>query len=630
MATCDTVRLVVAGHVDHGKSTLIGRLLHETGRLPEGKLEQLAAAARRRGVAFEWANLTDALQAERDQNVTIETAQIWFRDRDREYVIIDAPGHHEFLKNMITGAAQADAALIVLDVLEGAREQSRRHAQLIELLGLRQVVVLVNKMDLVDYAEEAYERVARDYGAFLATLGCTALATLPISARAGDHLTRPSEAMPWFTGEPLLGVMRRFTPTPAPSDRPLRWPVQDVYKFDRRRVAVGRLEAGRMRVGDRIIFLPGGQQSRVATLERWPGNPSAPATAGDSIGVTLTDPLFLQRGVVGAAAEAPPTLASTFRARLFWIGRSPLAAGRVCRLKLTTQDAECEIERIERVIDADALAETEPTSLAADPVTRINRNDLAVVRIRCRQPIALDRFEDIGPLGRFVLLDDGVIAGGGIVIDAIETAASANGALVSALGPVRREDRERRHRHRGAVVWFTGLSGSGKSTLATALERALFDRGVQVFVLDGDNIRLGLNKDLGFSEADRAENIRRVGEVAKLFADAGLVTITAFISPYRSDRARVRQIMGEGSVAIPFLEVFLDVPLDVCAARDPKGLYARARDGRIRQFTGVSDPYEPPDTPDLTLRTAEQSIDAAVAELLAAVLPQIARDRLIE
>jgi bifunctional enzyme CysN/CysC len=621
MATCEQVRLVLVGHVDHGKSTLIGRLLHDTGALPEGKYEQLVKVAERRGVAFEWANLMDALQAERDQNVTIDTAQIWFRRGDREYVIIDAPGHKEFVKNMVTGASLADAATIVVDAQEGVREQSRRHGMLLKLIGVSQVVVVVNKMDLVGYSARAFEAVEAELSTFLQSIGLSPKAIVPVSARHGENLASRGASLSWFEGPTLLEALDRLSPRPRPVDAAFRMAVQDVYRFDHRRIVVGRVDSGTVRPGDEIVFMPGRKRSRVHAIERWNGGPPSQATAGESIGLTLDEQLFVERGAIAAAPADVPLVSAAFRARVFWLGRKPLAVGSPYRLKLATQEVDCDIQAIDRVVDGASLEE-----VAADHVTR---DQLADVTIRTKRPIVADRYEAVPALGRFVIVDGFDLAGGGVIVEGIRKAAAADAAapLVRSVGHVTRDDREKRNRHRGAVVWLTGLSASGKSTLASSLESDLFERGLQVFVLDGDNVRLGLNADLGFSAEDRAENIRRVAQVAKLFAEAGAIAITAFISPYRVDRQRARQIMKEGGEEVPFLEVFVHAPLEVCEQRDPKGMYKKAREGKIKQFTGVSDPYEPPEHPELLVNTADRTVEECVAQLRERVLSVVMPER---
>ena len=612
----EQLKLVIVGHVDHGKSTFIGRLLHDTGSLPEGKLEELEAVARRRGAPLELANFTDAFQAERDQNVTIDTAQAWFRTPAREYVLIDAPGHREFLKNMVTGAAHAHAACLVVDAAEGLREQSRRHAYLLQLLGLRHLVVLVNKMDLAGFDEAAFRRAEAECKAMLAAAGLSPAAIVPIVARDGDNVASRSARMPWWTGPTALDALDAL-PSPPPADAalPLRFPVQDVYRFDARRIIAGRVESGTLRPGDRIVFWPGGKSATVKTIEGWP-EPAPADAAGASIGITIEEQIFVDRGSVAAAERALPCHLSRFDARVLWLGREPLRRDRGYPLKLTTQTVECWIERVHRTIDASTLAASAPREGDVAMV----RDDVAEVTIRTASPIALDPYSENPAFGRFVLMDGGVVAGGGTVADGDYPRPTADALHKSAnlfwtRGKVTAAQRARRNGHAGAIVWLTGLSGAGKSTIAVELERALFEQGRQVYVIDGDNLRHGLCADLGFSEDDRVENIRRAAEVAVLLADAGIIAITALISPFRAGRDALR-------AAVPadrFLEVYVNAPLGVCEARDTKGLYAKARAGEIPAFTGISSPYEPPLAPELELHTDRQSVPECVNEILEAL-----------
>jgi bifunctional enzyme CysN/CysC len=610
-APLEQLKIVIVGHVDHGKSTFVGRLFHDTGSLPEGKLEQLQAVATRRGVPFEWANLMDALQSERDQNITIDTAQIWFRTRKRQYVIIDAPGHKEFLKNMITGAANAEAALLLIDAAEGVQEQSRRHGYLLNLLGIRQIVVLVNKMDLQGYSQERYDHIEAEFRAFLKTVGVEPLSFIPIAAKHGDNIASRSTNMPWWTGQTVLEALDAFRVTESPTNQPLRLPIQDVYRFDERRILAGRIESGSLRVGDRLVFAPSNKVSTVKTIERWNAPVSDKAEAGESIGITLTEQIFVERGAVAALETAPPYELSRFKVRLFWLGRAPFSKGRAYKLKLATQEAECEIDSIERVIDSSTL------ETISRPESFVGRNEVAELHLRLKRPIAFDVHSDIIPTGRFVIVDGFEVAGGGIVAADNYPRRSADSLQKShniywSQGKVTAEQRYLRNGHRGRVLWLTGLSASGKSTIANELERELFNLGQHVYVLDGDNMRHGLCSDLGFSPKDRKENIRRVGETAKLFAAAGVTCITAFISPYRSDRDMVRQIMGPGE----FVEVYVNAPLEVCEARDPKGLYAKARANQIKDFTGISAPYEAPEHPELILPTDQLTIPESVARII--------------
>ncbi len=603
------LRIVIVGHVDHGKSTFVGRLLHETGSLPEGRLEAVRAMSARRGMPFEWAFVLDAMQSERDQGITIDTTQIRFATAARPYLVIDAPGHKEFLKNMVTGAAQAEAALLVIDAAEGIQEQSRRHGYLLHLLGIRQVAVLVNKMDLVDFSADRFGRVAEDFRAYLAELGVEPACMVPISAREGDNLVRHSPRMPWYQGPSVVQALDSFAYTSLPVDRPLRMPVQDVYKFDQRRIVAGRIEAGRLAVGDTVLFSPSNKTARIRTIEAWhvPAPPGE-AVAGQSIGVTLDEPIFVERGEIMSHVEQPPVLTTVFKARIFWLGTTPLRIGSTYKLKLATTEATAVVEAIERSIDT--------AELRSLPPDRIERNGAGEIVLRTKRMLALDEYTANPTTGRFVLVEDHLPVGGGIVSmegypdqRQLVTVRATN--LTQVGHAVSRTARAARNGHRGGVLWFTGLSGAGKSTLALALERELFARGFQVYVLDGDNVRSGLCRDLGFGPEDRAENIRRVGEVAALFADAGFLVVSSFISPYRADRQRAREAAGEA-----FHEIYVKAGLEVCEQRDPKGLYKRARKGEIKEFTGVSSPYEPPEAPELVVPTDELAIEDCVALLL--------------
>lgn len=607
----EQLKIVIVGHVDHGKSTFVGRLLHDTGSLPEGKFEQLQAVAARRGVPFEWANLMDALQAERDQNITIDTTQIWFRTRKRQYVIIDAPGHKEFLKNMITGAANAEAALLLIDAHEGIQEQSRRHGYLLNLLGIRQIAVLVNKMDLEDYSEARFNKIEEEFRAFLKTVGVEPKCFIPMAAKHGDNIASPSVKMPWWKGPTVLDTLDEFQLAEPPTRQPLRLPIQDIYRFDHRRILAGRIESGALKVGDRLLFTPGNKTSTVKTIERWSAPASERAEAGESIGITLTEQIFVRRGEVAALETDAPYELSRFKARVFWLGRSPFSAGKMYKLKLATQEADCEIESIERVIDSSTL---ETISRAE---TFIGRNEVAELTLHTKRPVAFDIHAEIIATGRFVIVDGFEVAGGGIVAADAYPRRTADSLQKShniywSPGKVTPEQRALRNGHGGRVVWLTGLSASGKSTIATELERELFSMGHHVYVLDGDNMRHGLCSDLAFSPHDRKENIRRIGETAKLFADAGIVCITAFISPYRSDRDLVRKIMDPGL----FVEVYVNAPLETCERRDPKGLYAKARAHQIKEFTGISAPYEPPEKPEIELPTDQLTVNEAVTHIV--------------
>ena len=616
------LRVVVVGHVGHGKSTLIGRLFHDLGALPPGKIEAIQAMCERRGMPFEWAFLLDALQAERDQRITIETAQIWLRDRDRDIIFIDAPGHKEFLRNMVTGAAGADAALLVIDAGAGVEEQSRRHGYLLHFLGLRQVAVAVTKTDLAGYDKTRFAEVASVITSHLANIGLDISAIVPVSARQGENVVAQAKTMGWYRGPTLIEAIRGFKPLPSLRDLPLRLAIQDVYNFDQRRILVGRVEAGSFNVGDRLLFSPANSEARVVSIETWPhprpdaAPPLTEAAAGQSVGITLDRPLFIERGALASHPERAPLETEVFRARLFWLGREPLAAGARLDMKILAARAHVTLEAIERVIDPGEL----------DPLTgnAVPRHAGADVILRADRILALDAYGDCAPSGRFVLVKDYAIVGGGLI--SMEGYPDQRGLVTVRATNIKRElprvsteERTQRNGHKGGVLWLTGLSGSGKSTLALELERRLFARGYLVYVLDGDNLRFGLNADLGFSPEERTENIRRAGEVAALFAAAGFVVITAFISPYRSDRARVRRAVGQA-----FHEIYLNADIAICEERDPKGLYKRARAGEIADFTGISAPYEAPEAAELQIDTGSLDVEESLNLLLEYVIPRFA------
>ena len=615
------LKIVFVGHVDHGKSTLIGRIFFDTNSFPDGKVEQIKKACDEEGMEFEYSFLLDALLEEQEQNITIDTTQIQFRTEKRNYVIIDAPGHKEFLKNMITGAASADAAVLLIAANEGVREQSRRHGYLLSLLGIKQVVVAVNKMDLVGWSQEKFEALKTEYIAFLKQIGMEAKLFVPVSARNGNNVKNRSENTPWYDGPTILDALDRFTPPASSHELPLRFPVQDVYRFDERRIIAGRIESGTLRVGDRLVFSPNNKMAVVNTIENWGGANRESAVAGESVAITLAEQIFVERGHVASHEKNAPVEANRFKANLFWMGKKNLEVGPRYKLKLATQELDCEIVSVDRVIDASTL------ETVGDGTRRhIAKNDVAEITLQTRGLLVMDNHDTLPILGRFVIVDDRDVAGGGIIFGGTY---ADRGKIESKNiywhdGDVTHRQRTLRNGHKGAVVWFTGLSGSGKSTVARALERELFKRNMHTYVLDGDNIRHGLNSNLGFSPEDREENIRRVAEVAKLMADSGTVIISAFISPYRGDRLRAREIARNGG--LQFVEVFVDTPIEVCEERDPKSLYKKARAGEIKDFTGIDAPYQAPENPEITLHTDRQSVDASVTDVLDILLPQLSAD----
>ena len=611
------LKVVFVGHVDHGKSTLIGRILHDTDSLSEGKIEHVKKACTAEGMEFEFAFLLDALLEEQKQNVTIDTTEIPFRTTRRRYAIIDAPGHKEFLKNMITGASRADAAILVISADEGVREQSRRHAYLLSMLGIKHIIVVVNKMDLVDYSEKRFREIEQEYRKFLRELGLDARIFIPASAKEGENVARASMKMKWYGAANVLEALDLLEPQRRNVDLPLRFCVQDVYRFDGRRIVAGRIETGTLKVGDQLVFSPANKSSVVAAIERWNVQENGPAVAGDSIGITLSEQIFVERGYVASHENETPIEANRFHADLFWIVREPLRVAHLYNLRLATQDVKCEVVSIERVMDSSTLESK------GNGREQLERNEIGRLTIQTRGRLVIDNHDRIPSLGRFVIIDDGQICGGGTIFGGVYTDRTVTKSknIFWTEGKITADARATRSGHRGAVIWLTGLSGAGKSTIAQALERELFQRAMHTYVLDGDNIRHGLNSNLGFAPDDRVENIRRVSEVAKLMADAGTVVITAFISPYRMDRSRAREIALESNAE--FIEVFVDAPLAVCEARDPKHLYKKARAGQIREFTGIDAPYEAPEDPEIVVHTDRQNVDESVATILEQLLPRL-------
>jgi bifunctional enzyme CysN/CysC len=599
----DPLRVVIVGNADHGKSTLIGRLLNEAGALPEDRLAALAEISRKRGVELEWAFVTDALQVERNQRTTIDTSEAVFRTPRRSFIIIDAPGQDEFLRNMVTGAASADIAIIVVDAAEGALDQSRRHLYLLSLLGVRRLIVAVNKMDKVAHSADCFAAAAKEIRDYLQQIGIAATAIIPISAKHGQMIADRPPALSWYHGPTLLEALDRLEPDPyAPDVLPLRFAVQDVYRFDERRILAGRVESGVLRVGDTLSFAPGGAVAKVASIEDWnQPNRRVTASAGDSIGITLDRQAVVERGDVAAPASEPMALARRIKMRIFWLAPEPLIAGRGLMLQLAAGEYRGVLRSIDAVIDLRTLERR-----GAD---RVLTNDVAEIVVEATDLAPVDRYAALPRTGRAVLTSGGEAVGGAIILDFVEAPHVA--ASPAAMRGVSRAEREQRHRHRGAVLWLTGLPGSGKSTLAAALERALFEGGMHAVALDGDSVRQHLSRDLGFTPEDRGENTRRIAEAAKLLADAGNIAIAALVSPTRADRARARAIVGDG-----FAEIYVRADPALCEQRDPKGLYARARRGEIRFYTGVDAAYEAPDAPELVIDTGKLNIVESVDRLV--------------
>ncbi len=590
------VRIVIVGHVDHGKSTLVGRLLHETGSLPDGKLEMLQAVSARRGMPFEWSFLLDALQTERDQGITVDTTQIRFRTPSRDVVLIDAPGHAEFLRNMITGASQADGAILIIDALEGVRDQTRRHGYLLHLLGVKQVAVVVNKMDRVDYSAARFAEISDEISAHLTGLGVTPTAVIPISARDGDGVTQRTANIGWYQGPTVVEAIDHLTPARPLDELALRLPVQAIYKFDDRRIVAGRVESGDIGAGDEIVIMPAGKVAKVKSVESWPQTPLLTRQgAGRSVGITLDRELFLERGDIIAHVKAAPRDTRRLRARIFWLHDAPLKAGASVLVRLGTMESRATIVAIDKAVD--------PGELESVASAAIGRNHVGEIDIALAKPVATDPYTENPRTGRLVIEINGRIAGGGLVLSVDSGQRAIPVDIVPVESALRSDERSARYGHGGAVVWLTGLPGSGKSTLARALERKLFTRGGSPLLLDGDTLRAGLNGDLGFSPKDRAENIRRLAEVATHLARNGHIAIVAAVSPASEDRAQARRIADD-----LFREVYVATPAEVCESRDPKGHYAKARAGNLPSFTGIANDYQPPANAELVIDTSARSV----------------------
>jgi bifunctional enzyme CysN/CysC len=597
------VRIVIVGHVDHGKSTLVGRLLFETGSLPDGKLEMLKAVSARRGMPFEWSFLLDALQTERDQGITIDTTQIRFRTHSRDVVLIDAPGHAEFLRNMITGASQADGAVLIIDALEGVRDQTRRHGYLLHLLGVKQVAVVVNKMDRVEFSAGRFNEISSEISTYLTGLGVTPTAVIPISARDGDGVAARTANIEWYRGPTVVEALDALVPAKPPEQLPLRLPVQAIYKFDDRRIVAGRIESGGLNAGDEIVIMPAGKIARIRTVESWPVTPlEARQTAGRSVGITLDRELFVERGDVIAHVGNAPRDTRRLRGRIFWLHDKPLVTGDSILVRLGTREARATVVAIEKAVDPGELSNVETRSIA--------RNHVGEIDISLGQALAVDPYTDNPRTGRLVIEVNGRIAGGGLVlsVDAGQRAIPVD--IVPVESALRPDERSARYRHNGAVVWLTGLPASGKSTLARALERRLFGKGGSPIMLDGDTLRAGLNSDLGFSMQDRSENIRRLAQVATHLARNGHIAIVAALSPLEEDRAAARRIASTA-----FREIYVSTSVEVCESRDPKGHYAKARAGSLHGFTGIGNDYQSPTTSELTIDTSARSVTEATDEI---------------
>jgi bifunctional enzyme CysN/CysC len=604
------LRFITCGSVDDGKSTLIGRLLYDSKTIFEDQLSQLEADSKRLGTQgqnIDFALLVDGLAAEREQGITIDVAYRFFATDKRKFIVADTPGHEQYTRNMVTGASTADLAVILIDARKGVLTQTRRHSFLAHLIGIRHIVLAVNKMDLVDHDQARFEQIVADYGAFALSIGITGFTAIPLSGLTGANILAPSDAMPWYEGPALLPHLETLPvevdqATAAPFRLPVQWVNRPDLDF---RGFAGTVAAGRIGVGDPIRIVPSGKTSEVARIVTADGDRDT-AGAGEAVTLVLADEVDCSRGDVIAAADAPPEAASQFEATIVWLADTALVPGRGYWLKLGTRTVGATVQPPAYVVDVNTQAHLSAKTLEL--------NDIGVAEVFTDTPLVFQPYADSHQLGGFILIDreTNATVAAGLIHHALRRAQNVHWQSVD----ITREAHARQKGQSPRLLWFTGLSGSGKSTIANLVEKKLHALGRHSFLLDGDNIRHGLNKDLGFSDADRIENIRRVGEVAKLMTDAGLIVLTAFISPFRAERDLVRGLLPKGE----FVEIFVDTPLAEAEARDPKGLYAKARAGEIAHFTGISSPYEPPERPDIHIDTRRESAEAAAERIVEHVL----------
>jgi len=603
----ELLRFITCGSVDDGKSTLIGRLLFDTQQLLDDQLAAVHADSRRwgtQGEQLDLALLVDGLSAEREQGITIDVAYRFFNTPQRQFIVADTPGHEQYTRNMVTGASTADAAVILIDARKGVLTQTCRHSYLAWLLGIRQICLAINKMDLVGYSEMVFQNIIQAYQNFAHQLGMQTFQAIPVSALQGDNVFQPSAQMDWYHGPTLLAWLETVeVDTTRLHHAPFRLPVQWVNRPHAEfRGFAGSIASGRVRPGDAVRIQPSGQTSHIARIVTADGDLDQ-AIAGQAITLTLNDEIDITRGALISAAGDPVEVADQFQATLVWMHPQPLFSGRPYRLKINTQRVNATVSEIKYRINVNTLEH-----LAAD---QLRLNDIGVVNLSLDRPIAFEPYAQNRDLGGFILIDrlDHHTLGAGMLHFALRRAHNIHRQPLT----IDKTARAALKTQRPCVIWFTGLSGSGKSTVANRLEQRLHALGAHTYLLDGDNVRHGLNRDLGFTAADRVENIRRIAEVSKLMVDAGLIVLTAFISPFRAERRMARSLLAEGE----FIEVFMDTPLAVAEQRDPKGLYRKARRGELQNFTGIDSPYEPPETPELRLDTSAMDVEQAAEQVLA-------------
>lgn len=604
----DLLRFITCGSVDDGKSTLIGRLLYESKVLYEDQLAALTADSRKfgsQGDELDFALLLDGLTAEREQGITIDVAYRFFSTEKRNFIVADTPGHEQYTRNMVTGASTADVAVILVDARKGVLTQTRRHSYLVSLLGIRKVALAVNKLDLVDYSKETFDAIERDYRAFAEQIGLAEIVCIPLSALKGDNVTDRSAKTPWYRGPSLMGYLESVAADEGLETRPFRMAVQWVNRpnLDFRGFS-GRVLGGAVQRGDRVRALPSAKESVVARIVTKDGD-LARAVTGQSITLTLADEIDVSRGDLFASAESPPGIADQFEATIIWMSEDEMLGGRPYLMKIGAKTVGVTMVAPKYKVNVNTLEH-----LAAKT---LHLNEIGVCNLNLDQPIAFDPYTENRDTGGFILIDrmTNNTIGAGLLHFALRRSQNIHWQAID----VNKDAHAALKGHRPCIVWFTGLSGAGKSAIANLVEKKLHAMGRHTYLLDGDNVRHGLNRDLGFTEADRVENIRRVAEVARLMVDAGLIVLVAFISPFRAERRLARALVNDGE----FCEVFVDTPLAVAERRDPKGLYQKARRGELKNFTGIDSPYEPPEAPEVRLDTTklvpEDSAEVIVSRL---------------
>jgi len=601
----DLLRFITCGSVDDGKSTLIGRLLYESKLVYEDQLAALEADSKKvgtQGDALDFALLVDGLAAEREQGITIDVAYRFFSTEKRKFIVADTPGHEQYTRNMVTGASTADLAVILIDARKGVLTQTRRHSYIVSLLGIRHVVLAVNKMDAVDYAQGTFDAIVRDYRQFAQQIGLTDITCIPMSALRGDNITSRSTTMAWYQGPALMEHLEKVQITDEARGLPFRLPVQWVNRPNQDfRGFAGQIASGRVAVGDRIRTLPSGKEAIVDRIVTHDGDLEE-AVAGQSITLTLDREIDISRGDLLTQAGEPASVADQFQATVIWMHEDAMLPGRQYLLKIGTRTLSATLATPKHKVNVNTLEQ--------QPARQLELNEIGVCNLTLDRPIAFDPYTENRDTGGFILIDklSNDTVGAGLLEFALRRADNIHWQALD----VNRAARSQMKGQRASALWFTGLSGSGKSTIANLVEKRLHALGRHTYLLDGDNVRHGLNKDLGFTDADRVENIRRVAEVTRLMVDAGLIVLVSFISPFRSERRMARELLESGE----FIEVFVDTPLEEAEKRDPKGLYRKARRGELKNFTGIDSPYERPEQPEITIRTADMTPEQAAEHII--------------